>query len=497
MALHSVPKQYQRMKTLSPVETMSTNDALPPGWEIKLDPHTGWPFFVDHNNRTTTWNDPRHDTKKIFSNGPSLSSESPQDMHKTLFQEMRQPTLQQGYIPIPVSHENTEPRLQQNPSFTYIHPGVHQNLRADGRTPSPTPSAYCRPRSPVQAPSEACLSCSPASHGPEVHQPQGTHQQISGLHQQPRPNNTGLRVGYIPIPVIHEGAGGALQFQPSQSSHPTQEKIPIYREQVPIHIHQNHAASPNLIRAQSPVRFQIMGERPQSQQHTAHTGIPPKAEQPIEETIRGPSVQIPIQRVSDVPQPTHQPVLHQQQQQQPAQTTQPNAQEPVQLPPQVSETFNITLQVPPAPEPQETAAPQTPQEVSPPHVLPEETLEQDLCHPGLIKVHQILERVEQIAYEVKCFNGKKNDKRYLMLEEMLTKELLTLDSVDPEGRADVRQARRDGVRKVQTILEELEMFGEQLKGVGGDIYPEANNPTQKGEPSMINLANTEKAKEIS
>lgn len=53
------------MKTLSPVETMATNDPLPPGWEIKIDPQTGWPFFVDHNNRTTTWNDPRHDTKKV------------------------------------------------------------------------------------------------------------------------------------------------------------------------------------------------------------------------------------------------------------------------------------------------------------------------------------------------------------------------------------------------------------------------------------------------
>lgn len=105
---------------------------------------------------------------QIFSNGPSMSSESPQDMHKTFIQEMRQPMLRQGYIPIPVSHENTEPRLQQYPSFSYFHPAVQQNLRTDGRTPSPTPTAHCRPRSPVQAPSEACLSCSPASHGPEV-----------------------------------------------------------------------------------------------------------------------------------------------------------------------------------------------------------------------------------------------------------------------------------------------------------------------------------------
>ena len=33
--------------------------SLPPNWEMKKDPRTGWPFFVDHTSQTTTWNDPR------------------------------------------------------------------------------------------------------------------------------------------------------------------------------------------------------------------------------------------------------------------------------------------------------------------------------------------------------------------------------------------------------------------------------------------------------
>ena len=33
--------------------------SLPPGWEMKIDPSTGRPFFIDHNTRNTTWNDPR------------------------------------------------------------------------------------------------------------------------------------------------------------------------------------------------------------------------------------------------------------------------------------------------------------------------------------------------------------------------------------------------------------------------------------------------------
>lgn len=58
--------------THSPVmQTASGNgdrDPLPPGWEIKIDPQTGWPFFVDHNSRTTTWNDPR-----VPPEGPKVS----------------------------------------------------------------------------------------------------------------------------------------------------------------------------------------------------------------------------------------------------------------------------------------------------------------------------------------------------------------------------------------------------------------------------------------
>ncbi|MCJ8730486.1 hypothetical protein PDJAM_G00185150 [Pangasius djambal] len=554
MAQYSGPRLYQSMKTLSPVETMATNDPLPPGWEIKIDPQTGWPFFVDHNNRITTWNDPRHDSKRgtqLPPNGPCASTESsPQDMHKFFFPEMKQPNLRQGYIPIPVTHENLEPRQQQYPPFSYMYPTNQQNLRADGRTPSPTPTSHCRTRSPVQATSEAdshCLSCSPASHGPEVHHvqhsPMGTQSHTNSHHQPSRPSSTGLRAGYIPIPVIHEGTGGSPQtqnvhpkrfwqteYQPSvhsrqpeewspSSAFSAREKAPTYREQVPIQLEQNRSASPILlpsVRAQEPVRAQVMSERPQVQQHVVHTEIPPKVDHPVEHRTSHP-IEIPIQRVAEPQQPVphplsplaQHPILEPEQEliqtpiqrtvREPVQTPIPQpVREPVQtpiqqpvlseqVPPPMPETASAgSMQVPAAPEPQEPAAPQ-------PEVQPEEKVEASSSHPGLAKVQQILERVEKLAQEVKGFEGKKNDKRYLTLEEFLTKELLALDSVDPEGRIDVRQARRDGVRRVQTILEELETLGEQSEAQVSIGSTEA----EKGEPSLINQADMEKAKEIS
>lgn len=140
--------------------------------------------------------------------------------------------------------------------------------------------------------------------------------------------------------------------------------------------------------------------------------------------------------------------------------------------------------------------PAAPPEVSPAKVEAEQAAQCPI-HPGLTKVQQIVERVAKLEQEVKCFDGKKNDKKYLLLEELLTKELLALDSVDPEGRADVRQARRDGVRRVQTILEELEQLDEQPSGPATEPLMEGNSLPQKREPSMITKENVEMAKEIS
>lgn len=37
---------------------------LPHGWEMKHDPNSGRPFFIDHKTRTTSWEDPR--TQKAY-----------------------------------------------------------------------------------------------------------------------------------------------------------------------------------------------------------------------------------------------------------------------------------------------------------------------------------------------------------------------------------------------------------------------------------------------
>ncbi|XP_013927467.1 PREDICTED: BAG family molecular chaperone regulator 3 [Thamnophis sirtalis] len=127
-------------------------------------------------------------------------------------------------------------------------------------------------------------------------------------------------------------------------------------------------------------------------------------------------------------------------------------------------------------------------------------------HPGVLKVEAILNRVQILEHEVYSFQGKKNDKKYRWIEEYLTKELLALDSVDPEGRADVRQARRDGVRKVQNILERLEQKAEDVPETtqGDECQPSFHESSPLSQekmeidPTVENLAkdiNNENVKE--
>ncbi|XP_041733889.1 BAG family molecular chaperone regulator 3 [Coregonus clupeaformis] len=597
MAQYKGSRSLSSMKTQLPmVDMVINNDPLPPGWEIKIDPQTGWHFFVDHINRTTSWNDPRHGFKKVSQlsqNGPSVPPEpSPQEMQKAFVRDMKHPTLRQGYIPIPVCHEGADLRQQQqHPCFSYIQPTALQNVRADGRTPSPTPTLHCRPRSPLQGPSESTtpepyMSCSPSSQGPEGHP----------LQQPPRPSSTGLQAGYIPIPVIHERAGGHTQQAPVNSILYTQ-RFPAYSEHQPSFHHLqpedwsgHHGSTPSSrdraspspsmlpqhretaaihipphMRSQSPLRAQVITERPQVQVHHHHV---PQIESPHRMEQEQEIAQYPqtVQREADTQQlqqpqmsqqpqqqpqqpqqyqqpqqPQHQPQQPQQYQQpqqpqqyqqpeqyqQPQQPQQPqqyqkpekyqqpeqyqqpqqyqlsqqSQQQPQppqqpqpQLQPQPKQTANITVQMPPKPEAQEPVAAPAPQEV-PPTKAENESAAQ--CHPGLAKVQKIVERVAKLEQEVKCFVGKKNDKRYLLLEELLTKELLALDSVDPEGRVDVRQVRRDGVRRVQTILDALEILDERPSGPVSESSMEGESPPQKGEqPSMINQVNVEMASEI-
>nr|UNY85513.1 Bcl-2-binding protein BIS variant 1 [Mus musculus] len=356
----------------------SDRDPLPPGWEIKIDPQTGWPFFVDHNSRTTTWNDPRVPPEGPKDTASSANGPSRDGSRLLPIREGHPiyPQLRPGYIPIPVLHEGSENR-QPHLFHAYSQPGV-QRFRTEAAAATPQ-----RSQSPLrggmteaaqtdkqcgQMPATATTAAAqpPTAHGPEPmthREPPPVTQPENKPESKPGPAGPDLPPGHIPIQVIRREA----ESKPvSQKSPPPAEKVEVKVSSAP---------------------------------------IPCPSPSPAPSAVPSPPKNVAAEQKAA-----------------------------------------------PSPAPAEPAAPKSGEAETPPK------------HPGVLKVEAILEKVQGLEQAVDSFEGKKTDKKYLMIEEYLTKELLALDSVDPEGRADVRQARRDGVRKVQTILEKLEQKAIDVPG---------------------------------
>ncbi|XP_038595820.1 BAG family molecular chaperone regulator 5 [Tachyglossus aculeatus] len=78
-------------------------------------------------------------------------------------------------------------------------------------------------------------------------------------------------------------------------------------------------------------------------------------------------------------------------------------------------------------------------------------------HPSLRAIWTVLGSLAAIQGEVLSFDGNRTDKNYIRLEELLTKQLLALDAVDPQGEERCKAARKQAVKLAQNILSYLDM----------------------------------------
>lgn len=89
--------------------------------------------------------------------------------------------------------------------------------------------------------------------------------------------------------------------------------------------------------------------------------------------------------------------------------------------------------------------------------LPDEQPE----HPSHRAVWDILGNLSEIQGQVLSFDGNRTDKNYIRLEELLTKQLLALDAVDPQGEERCKAARKQAVKLAQNILSYLDLKSDE------------------------------------
>lgn len=78
-------------------------------------------------------------------------------------------------------------------------------------------------------------------------------------------------------------------------------------------------------------------------------------------------------------------------------------------------------------------------------------------HPSHATVWRVLGSLSDLQREVLSFNGNRADKNYILLEELLTKQLLALDAIDSQGDDRSKEARKQAVKFANNILSYLDM----------------------------------------
>jgi len=108
----------------------------------------------------------------------------------------------------------------------------------------------------------------------------------------------------------------------------------------------------------------------------------------------------------------------------------------------------------------------------------------------LEEVAAVQKDVDELMKQVETFTGKRQDKQYIYLDEMLTRNLLKLDLVETEGKDQVRAARKETIKCIQkaiSILESKVMTPEELaardKAMEVDV-----EPSEGAEPEPMDVA---------
>lgn len=110
----------------------------------------------------------------------------------------------------------------------------------------------------------------------------------------------------------------------------------------------------------------------------------------------------------------------------------------------------------PMPQPHEPSQAQPPQEGAPEQQQPPQQPQQNDIDPRLVQIAAVAGSVAEYSERVAKFTGGRKSKEFLYLDEMLTRALLQLDNVDPDGRQDVRQARRAVIKEINSSISALE-----------------------------------------
>ncbi|XP_050699986.1 trithorax group protein osa-like isoform X3 [Eriocheir sinensis] len=320
-----------------------------------------------------------------------------------------QPSTSPQYSPLPAKF-NTVPRpfVSPDPQHQYQQP-QQQYQQPQQQYQQPYPQQY--PQQP----------------------PQQQYQAPPHPQQQQQPP-----LGFYPPqpqPEQQWQFGGQQQYPPQQ--YPQQEpqrggQRPSVVRNIPIFVEGRDDPIDQEPRPAAPPQWTQTRPQPQ-QQPQPHPQPRPVPQQPQQQPQPQPMPRQKRQQAHQPTPPPQQPIPH------PVPMPMP---EPHGIPP-----YQNQNQAPQQPQPQQ---PQ-PQEAPPPE--PQPSVPKD---PRMAQIERVSATVKDLVGKVEEYKGGKKDREFLYLDEMLTRALLELDNVDPDGCDDVRQARRTVIKGINAAISKLE-----------------------------------------
>ncbi|XP_070502495.1 BAG domain-containing protein Samui [Chironomus tepperi] len=85
---------------------------------------------------------------------------------------------------------------------------------------------------------------------------------------------------------------------------------------------------------------------------------------------------------------------------------------------------------------------------------------QKALEDSITKIQKIQQSVLELMGRVEQYNGA-DRKEYLFLDEMLTQNLLKLDDIDAEGKDNIKNARREAIKCINSLISLLEAKNEE------------------------------------
>ncbi|GFO03990.1 Bag domain protein [Plakobranchus ocellatus] len=411
------------------------NQPLPPGWEMKFDSVSNWPYFLDHNTRTSTWQDPRI------------------GMAMPMPTNLQYPYPNYRTVEIPVNYEGG-----QNSQSFHQQPINNYQAAPHHNHPYPGPENHGQQANPDSGPRRrGDVWEIPIQHlgsGGQQHQPQPQGQPKPQYHSAAQ-FNPAVNANYL----NHNQQGSNHHHHHHQ--HPRGPvNIPVIRETTsPGHGSARASPQPMMARENSPRASPRASPRPdysaavpQSAKQQQHQHQQPPRPEPQPDYQAEPQLRHP----SPAPKRQQEPPQQQQQQQQ-----------------QASPESSAQSTPPPQPAP------------------PQQSAEEKAF--GII--NNVVLEVKSLEDQVNSFQGTKQDKQYKYLEEMLTRSLLKTDSVEAGSNDSVRQARKQTVRMIEAAINllELKALAAETKIEPGASAKEAPSDAEKTTSSADSNTNNSSA----